>query len=56
VPIRKADGLRPYDLSSAEVSATARVLGDLIVDFDRKMLVPLKATGTTVLAHAALPW
>jgi hypothetical protein len=55
-PIREVRGLRPYDLSTAEVSATARVLGDLIVDFDGKKLVPLAVPGTTVLAHAALPW
>jgi hypothetical protein len=39
---------RIYDLSSAEVRATARVVGDVIVDFDRRLLMPLKTKGTTV--------
>ena len=48
VPITNWGHLRIYDLSSEEVRATARVIGDVIVDFDRRLLIPLETKGTTV--------
>ncbi len=52
VPIKDTGYLRPYDLSSDEVLATARVVGDVILDFNQRLVIPLEAEGVTVTRQA----
>ncbi len=55
-PIEPVAGLRPFDLSGAEVRATARLVGDVIADFNRRVMLPLQAGGTRVVTRATPPW
>ena len=56
MPISGDRRVRPYDLTSDDVRATARILGEVIVDFDRELLLPQRVEGCSVTMRAARQW
>ena len=56
VPISGDLRVRPHDLAPDDVRATARILGEVIVDFDRELLLPQRVEGCSVTRRAARQW